>query len=377
MKITVETGALSRELFKVTGVIPSKSPQPAIQNALLEVQEDGTLTIHATDYDLSMKTSLACQVHKPGRAAVRGKDLHDAIKSIKSMTVTLEREDNYGILLTAGSVRARLIGMDPDEFPTIPKHEDVAWVSLDTRRLVRMIERTIFSVSTDEGRPHLTGALLKLKDESTLMMVSTDGHRLSKMESRTARTIDDAPDSLHKGMIIPRKGLSELRRSVDVTAESIDLGLSGSTAIFRFGHTDLLVRVIDGTFPNFQQVIPQEDPDRRAMVKRSELMERIRFVSLFANSKTYNIRLQLDAEGLVISAHDPDKGECEERIEITYTGPEVRAGFNYRYLLDVLGAIEGEEISMEVIDTLSPTILREVEGEDGDDALFIVMPMRI
>ena len=377
MKITVETSALSRELFKITGVIPSKSTQPVLHNALLEVDDEGTLTLKATDYDISIRTSIGCEVSVPGRVAIRGRDLYDAVKNIKSPTLTLEREENGWVHLTAGSVRARLVGMDPDEFPTLPAVDSLDWVDVDTRKLMHMVERTLFSVSTDEGRPNLTGALLRLEGEGSALMVSTDGHRLSRVRTRALPADVEPPPALVEGIIVPRKGLSELQRSVDRTLATVSLGLSGNSACFRFGATHLIIRLIDGTFPNFQQVIPEEREERRATVQRAELVDRIRFVSLFSNTKTYSLRLELEDETCIIRAQDPDKGECEERVAIQYAGAPVKAGFNYRYLLDVLNTIAGEEVSMEVVDTLSPTILRELEGDDGDDALFIVMPMRI
>lgn len=377
MKITVETSALSRELFKITGVIPSKSTQPVLQNTLLEADAEGTLTMLATDYDLSMRTSVGCEVSVPGRVTVRGKDLYDAVKNIKSPTITLERESNGWVHLTAGSVRARLVGMDPDEFPTLPRVDGLETIAFDTRKLLRMIERVLFSISTDEGRPNLTGALLRLEGEGRAMMVSTDGHRLSRVRTLAVPPSAEVPAPLLEGIIIPRKALSELQRSVDRTLPDVALGLSGSNACLQFGATTLIIRLIDGTFPNFNQVIPEEREERRATLQRAAFVDRIRFVSLFANTKTYSLRLELEDEACVIRAQDPDKGECEERVDVSYTGAPVKAGYNYRYLLDVLTTVAGDEVSVEIVDTLSPTIIRELEGEDGDDALFIVMPMRI
>lgn len=377
MKITLDTATLSRELFKLQGIVSSRSTLQILQNALLEAREDGTLSLHATDLDISVSTTVPCDVEVPGRVTLKAKDLHDAVKNLRSDRVSLEKEDNLWVQLKAGTVRARFVGMDPDEFPQIQSADDASFVALRTVRLLRMIERTIFSVSTDEARPNLSGALMQLGDDGGLMMVSTDGHRLSKARTNVSFEPGAAPDVLSDGIIVPRKGLAELRRTLDVTEETVDFGIIGSSAVFRYGHTTLLVRLIDGTFPNFAQVIPAEQDDRKASIDRAEFISRLNFVSLFASSRTGNVRLQLEDDTCTISAQDPDKGECEERVPIGYDGPSVRAGFNYRYLLDVLKVVDGDHVSIEVIDTLSPTILRELEGDDGDEALFIVMPMRL
>ena len=376
MKIRLDTSTLSRELFKVQGIASTKSTLQILQNALFEATSDGELRILASDLDVSIITTVPCEVELPGRMTLKAKDLYDAVKNLKSDTVVLEAEDNLWVQLTAGTVRARFVGMNPDEFPKLPEADEDGFAEVTTSRLMRMIDRTIFSVSTDEGRPNLTGAQLR-NEGAVLRMVSTDGHRLSM--AQTTLSIDPAalPPQLDKGVIIPRKGLSELRRTVDLTLDKISFGISGNNAVVRYGHTTLFVRLIDGNFPSFSQVIPTENPDRKALVNRTEMIDRIKFVSLFSSSRTHNLRLAFDEDACTISAQDPDKGECEEKVQISYSGPEVRAGYNYRYILDVLGVVDGEQVSVEIVDTLSPTIIRELESEDGDESLFIVMPMRL
>jgi DNA polymerase-3 subunit beta len=377
MKITVDTSTLSRELFKLQGIVSSKSTIPSLSNALLEARPDGTLSLHASDLDISVTTTIACSVDSPGRLSVRARDLYDAVKNLRADTVTLQKDDNLWVQLNAGTVRARLVGMDPDEFPAVQRPVEGPVVALSARTLTRMIDRTIFSISTDEGRPNLTGALVSLAEDGTLRFVSTDGHRLSRIDVKTGVDGSTAPSALRDGIIVPRKGLAELKRTLDVTVENIELGLVGNSAVFRYGNTTLYVRLIEGTFPNVQGVIPREDPERRARIDRKELLDRIRFVSMFASHKSGNVRLQLEDDICAISAQDPDKGECEERIPMEYTGAVVKAGFNYKYVIDVLTAVDSTQMSLEVNDTLSPAILREVDGNDDEDALFVVMPLRI
>lgn len=375
MKITLDTTTLAGELFKLQGIVNSKSTLPILHNALLEADAEGNLSLHATDLDVSVSTQVQADVEKPGRIAVRARDLYDAVKNLRSQTVTLEREDNLWVQLTAGTVKARLVGMDPTEFPQLQGADDVTFLKVPTGKFVRMIDRTLFSISTDEARPNLTGALLK-RAEGGLQMVSTDGHRLSMC--RVDVDLADAPEKLHeRDVIIPRKGLSELRRTVDLTKETLELGLVGSSIVFRHGNTTLFVRLIEGTFPVVNSVLPKEEDDRKSIVDRSELVGRIKFVSLFANSRTNNLTLTMEDGTCTISAQDPDKGECREQVPVNYSGPSAKAGYNYKFLLDVLGVLDTEQVAIEIIDTVSPTVIRDVAGEPNEEALFIVMPMRL
>ena len=374
MKFTIDTQTLSGELFKLQGVVSTKTTMPILSNALIDVEPDGTIRLHATDLELSLSCHIRGDVARPGRAAVRAKDLYEAVKNLRSPTVTIEREDSMSLAITAGTVRARLVGMDPIDFPKLQSAEGVQFISLPIGKLVRMIDRTLFSVSTDEGRPNLNGALLKAEADRVLM-VSTDGHRLSKVELETQ--LAEVPAALVEGVIVPRKALSELRRTLDLTDETIGVGVAASNAVFRHGNTTMFVRFIDGTFPSFRSVMPVEKEERRAIVDRQTLMSRIKFVSLFANSKTYNLSLKMEDGACTISAQDPDKGECQETVPVTYSGPPVKAGYNYKYLLDVLSVVDTEQVSIEVIDTLLPTVLHELASEGDEQSLFIVMPMRL
>jgi DNA polymerase-3 subunit beta len=374
MKITLDTAKLAAELFKLQGIVNHKSTLPILQNALIEADADGTVSLHATDLDLSVSTRAVADVERPGRVSVRARDLYDAVKNLRAPSVTLEREDNLWVHLSSGTVKARLVGMDPAEFPQLQRADGVTFSSVPTGKVIRMIDRCIFSVSTDEGRPNLNGALLRAEG-SALQMVATDGHRLSM--ARVEAGLPAPPSELVEGVIVPRKGMAELRRTVDLTSENIEIGVAGSSIVFKHDDTTLFIRLIDGTFPNYSAVVPQEQDERKAVIDRSELVGRIKFVSLFANAKTHNVSLSLEPGICTISSQDPDKGECLEQIAVNFEGAPVKAGYNFRYLLDVLNVVDTEQVSVEIIDTLSPTVIHELGAEPGEHSLFIVMPMRL
>ncbi len=374
MKIQISSDHLRDELFKLQGVVSERSTLAILSNTLLEA-EDGELTLHATDLDTSVSTSCPCEVLEAGRVTLQAKSLFDIVKKLESDTLTLETEDNYWANLTSGDVDCRIVGTHPDDFPQILDTSEAEMFPIEASVLLDMIDKTLFSISTDDARANLTGAFFKVTDEDTLLMVSTDGHRLSKIEIEPESfTPDDStPAELREGIIIPRKGLSELQRIVDEDAEDLSFGFVDNNVVFTHGPMTMSVRLIEGTFPDFTKVLPNES-DEKAYLEKETFLQSLKFVSLFASSKTNNARLTLSDEGLELYASDPDKGEGQKVVPVDYGGDEVKAGYNYRYLLDALNAIEGDDVSLEIIDTVSPTLIRDT---NRDELLFVIMPMRL
>lgn len=374
MKIRISREDLSGELYKLQGVVNQRSTLAILSNALLEADGD-MLTLHATDLDISVSTSCPCEVIEPGRVTLQAKSLFDIVKTLEHGEIELETEDNHWARLISGNVNCRIVGTHPDDFPQVPDTSDIEMHPIGTDRLLDMIEKTIFSVSTDDSRPNLTGAFFKVNDDNKLLMVSTDGHRLSKIEASPEEfePSGSTPSQLRDGIIVPRKGLAELKKNVNVKGAELSFGLKDNNIVFKHGPMSLSVRLIDGSFPDFTQVLPKES-DNKAVLQKDVFAQSLKFVSLFANPKTSNVRLSLSDDGLELYATDPDKGEGLKTIPVDYAGSSVKAGYNYRYIQDVLSAVDGDEVSIEIIDTLSPTLIRDTTR---DEALFVVMPMRL
>jgi DNA polymerase-3 subunit beta len=374
MKIQISASDLHEELYKLQGVVSKKSTLAILSNALLEA-EDGRLKLHATDLDTSVSTSCECEVREPGRVTLEAKSLFNIVKNLDEEVLELETEENHWASVDSGSVSCRIVGTHPEDFPEILDTSDVEMFPIDPEVLLDMIEKTHFSISTDDARANLTGAFFRVTEDDTLLMVSTDGHRLSKIETTPEEFSpgEHTPEPLREGIIIPKKGLSQLKRTVDSDSGELSFGLVDNSVVFKHGPMTMSVRLIEGTFPDFTQVLPDET-DEKAYVDKGFFEDAIKFVSLFANSKTNNLRLTLQEDGLELYASDPDSGEGKKLIPADYGGDSVKAGYNYRYLQDAIGAIDGEEISIEIIDTLSPTIIRD---PDREEMLFVVMPMRL
>lgn len=374
MKIRISRENLTTELAKLQGVVSQRSTLAILSNALFEAS-DGMLKLGATDLDISVTTACECEVLEAGKITLQAKAIFDIVKNLEEEEIELETEENYWAKLRAGNVDCRLVGTHPEDFPQVVDTSDVEMYPIAADRLLDMIDKTLFSVSTDDARPNLTGAFFKVTDQGSLLMVSTDGHRLSKIEvsPEEFETSGDVPEQLRSGIIIPRKGLAELKRNVSGRGAELSFGLKDNNVIFKHGPMSLSIRLIDGSFPDFTQVLPKES-DNKAILDRDVFHQSLRFVSLFANQKTSNVRLSLNDDGLELYATDPDRGEGLKTVPVEYSGPPVKAGYNYKYLLDVLGAIDGHEVSLEIIDTLSPTLVRDTSK---DEALFVVMPMRL
>lgn len=374
MKIRISREALTSELAKLQGVVSQRSTLAILSNALFDAA-DGTLRLDATDLDISVSTACPCEVVEAGKVTLQAKAIFDIVKNLEEDEIEIETEENYWAKLKSGNVNCRIVGTHPDDFPQVLDTSDVEMYPIATNRLLGMIDKTLFSVSTDDARPNLTGAFFKVTDSDSLLMVSTDGHRLSKIEvtPEEFEAGGNIPSELRDGIIIPRKGLAELKRNVSTKGAELSFGIKDNNIIFKHGPMSLSVRLIDGTFPDFTQVLPKES-ENKAIVDRDVFVQSLRFVSLFANPKTSNVRLSLTDDGLELYATDPDRGEGKKVVPVQYSGPSVKAGYNYKYMLDVLGALDSTEVSLEIIDTLSPTLVRDV---DSSEALFVVMPMRL
>lgn len=371
MKIAIEANQFAAELYKLLGVTNSKGPLTVVSNALLTANADNTLTLEATDLEVTISTSLECEVEIPGQLCLNCHNLHSVVKGLRNHRVEVEAQENHYARLRSGDVDCRIVGLPPVEFPRLPSIGALDTFAVGADTLLGAIERTIFSISSDEGRPNLMGGYLVVQD-GRLMMVSTDGHRLSKVVRDVSDT--DVPDALADGVIIPRKSLAELRRTIGGEIEQVHVAITGNNAVFRFGPTTLMVRLVDAAFPDYKRVIPEENPDRQARIDRDEFTEKLKFVSLFTNARTGNVTVGIDGDTLTLTASDPDKGDGKESMAVQYSGQKVEVGFNFKYLMDVMGVLTEPQFRFQVLDAYSASLV--LDGDRTDD-LFLVMPMRL
>lgn len=372
MKLAVEKKDLLNVIARAQNIVEKRNTMPILVNVLLEAFDNG-LRGFATDLEVSLTDEIPAKVKTPGKVAVNAKSLFEIIKELPDGKIELERKDNNWLKITQNRAVFNIVGISPDEYPVFPTFTTQEFVKIDGSVLSEMIEKTIFSVSTDETRYHLNGVYLEVrtdKDGPTYRMVATDGHRLSMIERRI-------PDAHQKGsapgVIIPRKGLHEIRKLLDTVDESVELAIEGAQLIVRHGTTVLMVRLIEGKYPNYQQLIPQNLKEH-FLVQREALLSSLKRVSLLSNSKSKGVTFSLSPGKMEITSNNPELGDAKEEIEVDYKGKELRIGFNARYVLDVLTCMHEDIVRVELNDQLSPSLVRP---NDDTSYTCVVMPMRI
>lgn len=368
MELKIAVPELSKALQRVQGIIEKKTTMPILANVLLEAK-DGVLRVSATNLEIGLTGSYTAQVIEPGAITLAGRALYDIVRSLPDGTVTIRRTANQYVETTCGKVSYKLVGMAAEGFPALPRFEDVDFFPIEGRVFREMIDKTLYSISTDETRYNLTGVYAEpIKTVPGLRMVSTDGHRLSVIE----RAMTKVP-SMKKGVIIPRKGVVELRRLLDDVDGGGRLGFVDNSAVFEKDGLTLTMQLVEGQFPDYQQVIPATHT-RRAIVSRQRLADGLKRTSILSPDKAQGVRLDLASGVLALSANNPDMGEAREEIEVEYSGDPLKIGFNFRYLSEVLSVLDDEKVELQLTDPLSPAVVVPL-GQEGYRA--IVMPMRL
>jgi DNA polymerase-3 subunit beta len=377
MELTVARKDLLRLVTRMQGVAERKTPLPILTNVLLVVDGPSTLRLAATDLNLALSARMAAVVLKPGSVAVPAKDLAERVKMMPEGPVHIATLDNSMTTLKAsGSARRfTLRGVQGEDFPQLPTPlEGTPTVALDVDVLQELIAKTHFSISPDETRAHLNSALFEWEGE-VVRMVTTDGHRLSKMEvSVPGRQGSDR-------MLIPLKGIHELRRLCDdVLAEGkndakpqIQITQAGPSAFFQGAGISLSVKLVDAQFPPYGQVIPRMN-EKQVRIPRGPFAEALRAVSIAASERTGGVKLTFAPGALRITTESPETGEGFDELSVDYDGPTVVIGFNAKYFLDVLGAISEDEIILQLSRELDPAVVRPASERQY---LSVIMPMRI
>jgi len=354
---------------------PRSGPMPIRSLVLLEARKTNELAVSATDLDISISGVHPAEVVREGAVTVSARHLFDIVKALPEPTVTLRKQANNYLEVRCGPAEFRIVGLAPEDFPSLPKFEKVPFVPLAPATLLALVERTAFAVSSDETRYNLNGVYFE-PAAGAIRLVATDGHRLSMAEAPV-----EGDFKLKKGVILPRKGIAELRRLLAEAVEGAeenpkaDLGFAENSAIFRRPGVVLVMRLIEGTFPDYRQVIPKGG-EKVVSVGRERLLQTLRRVSLLSSEKSNAVKLELGKGNLRVAAQNPDLGEAKEDVPVEFGGEPLKVGFNAKYIIDVLQVLSSEDVRFELADDLSPGVLRP-QGEGQDLFTAVIMPMRI
>ena len=375
MELKIESAELARALGRSQGIVEKKSTMPILSHVLLEAKKDAKLIVSATDLDIAVSSEHVCEVVKEGAVAVSARHLYDIVRALPEKEVVLRRAQNNYLEIRSGPSEFKIVGLPAEDFPALPRFEKVSFTDVKADVLLEMIERTFMAVSNDETRYNLNGVFFEPSAEM-LRMVATDGHRLSLSEKPIAGGF-----GLKRGVILPKKGLQELRKLLGEVTEAgtedtgTKLGFVENSAILRRPDVVLSMRLIEGLFPDYKQVIPKTG-DKVLSVGRERFLETLRRISLLSTDKAHAVKLELGKDTVRVLSQNPDLGEAKEDVPVEYQGDALKIGFNARYILDVLAVLRSKDVKLELADDLSPGVLR---GGDEADAGFtaVVMPMRI
>jgi len=370
MKATIERATLLKGLGHVHSVVERRNTIPILSNVLIEGEEDGGIRLMATDLDLQINETVEADVGEPGATTVPAHTLFDIVRKLPegSQVELIAAEGRMQV--NAGRARFTLATLPRDDFPVIAEGELPTRFELPAATLRQIIDKTRFAISTEETRYYLNGIYLHVSDEAqpVLKAAATDGHRL-------ARVTVPRPDGAQgmPGVIIPRKCVAELRKLLDELDGTVQVSLSESKIRFGLGNAVLTSKLIDGTFPDYTRVIPTAN-DKLLKLDPRSLEEGVDRVSTIASERTRAVKLALDRDRVTLSVTSPENGTASEEVSAEYGADGLEIGFNARYLLDILGQIEGDIMEVHLADAAAPTLLRE---NDKAPALYVLMPMRV
>jgi DNA polymerase-3 subunit beta len=370
MKATIERATLLKSLSHVQSVVERRNTIPILSNVLIEVVSEGRLRLMATDLDLQIVDTFEAQVETPGATTVPAHTLFDIVRKLpEGSQVSLTAAEGK-MLVVAGRARFNLATLPRDDFPVIAEGELPTHFDLPSETLKQIIDKTRFAISTEETRYYLNGIFFHVTDDGTPMLraAATDGHRLARVTAPRPAGAEGMPD-----VIIPRKCIAELRKLLDEVDGTVQVSLSPSKIRFDLGTAILTSKLIDGTFPDYTRVIPTAN-DKLLKLDPKSFMQGVDRVSTIASEKTRAVKMSLENDKITLSVTSPENGTAAEEVSGEYSGTSFDIGFNARYLLDILGQIEGDTVEVHLADAASPTLIRE---NDKSPALYVLMPMRV
>jgi DNA polymerase-3 subunit beta len=371
MKLKIKKEEILKGLQRIQGVVEKKNTMPILSNMLLTADGNG-VEIVATDLELGLRGHYAAEVTKPGAVTVSAKKMYEIVRELPEEEIQINVEDNNWVKIKSGHSQFKLVGLPKDEYPALPDVAEEGMIVIDGEILRDMIRKTLYAVGENDARYVLNGLYVHMTDTKgglNIRMVGTDGHRLSM--------IDRIIDAKHKeeSVIIPKKAMMELRRLLeeDIPKTELRIGFSKNHALFKRDGLVMVSKLIDGNYPNYLQVVPTKST-KKVMVSKETFAQAVKRVSILSKEKTNAVKLQLERGQLILSTNNPEVGEASEELEVDYQGEGITIGFNSRYLIEVLSAMDRQTIALQFNDALSPCLITE---EGAEHYKCVVMPMRV
>lgn len=377
MKLKGKRSELLSAFQRVQGVVEKRNTMPILSNVLLEAN-DNEIVIFATDLEIGIKARYPADVSEPGGVTVSARKIYEILRELPEGEVEITSGENHSVRIQSGGSDFKIVGLPPQEFPSMPPMEEEPLVPIDREVFSDLIRKTVFAAGDNDARYILNGLLISFiqKDnKAAIRFVGTDGHRLAVAvrSLENGKTGEKHKGPTEKTAIVPKKAAIEIKKLLDEGEEQPEIGINKNQLIFRLGGLLLMARLLEGNYPSFDQVIPKENK-KLALAKKADLEGALRRVSILSREKNHAIKISLEKNSLTLTSSNPDIGEARETIPVKFSQEGLTAGFNARYLLDILGALDGDEVSLEFKDALSPCLVRR----PGDqDYICVVMPMRV
>ena len=367
MKLKIQKEEIQNALQSVQGIVDKKTTMPILSHFLLKVQK--TASLMATDLDIALKGPLKAEIIDTGSLCIPAKKLFEIAREVDG-EIMLESQDNNWVKVSSGKSTFKLMGLPEEEFPSLPEISKADEVTIKADALKKMIEKTIYATGESDTRYTLNGLLMHFipkKNNIELRVVGTDGHRLSLISATIEGQISE-----EKKLILPKKAAIELRKLTEGREDSVTIYIDKNHLFFSMDDIVLTSRLIEGTYPNYEQVVPK-DNEKEVIVDKMSFLKALRRTSIMSKERTNAIRLDLEDEKITLISMNPDIGEAREEMAAQYKGEQLSIGYNARYLMDILQAMDGEEVVIKLQEPLSPTLLMESENIGYT---CVVMPMR-
>ncbi len=371
LSLTIKKEDLAKGVGQTSAIAEKRSSMPILSNILMEAEGE-ELKLTATDMEISFQGSYPAEVSVPGRLTVPAKKLNEVVRLLNAAEVNLSEADNFSLNLVAGQFSTQMYGLSPADFPQMPPLDNIQYIEVEGPVLAGAIDKTIFSVAMEETRYNLSGVFLeKIEYEGalSLRLVSTDGHRLNMAGFTTP---DLANLEMLKGVLVSKKGLSELKRMAE-GAEIVKLGVTASSLAAKTPAAALVMRLLDGRFPDYNMVVPK-DNHKHVLAGRKELLEALKRIATMSSDDYKAVKFKIEAGLLTISSMTPELGKAEEGLAVEYEGETLESGFNPRFFIEALSALSSEKVKISFNEPATPALL---SGAEDPGYCGVIMSMKI
>ncbi len=384
MKLQISKSQMLLGLQRVQNVVERRTTMPILSNALLKTEKNG-LSLSATDLEVGIQSILPAEIMEEGSITVKARSLLDIVRELPDTLIQFQTRENNRLEIKANKSVFNIVGLPSEDFPEIPSfssEEKQQFVRMNGQAVMAMLDKTLYAASTDEARYHLNGVYFETlentiegadKGKKVFRMVATDAHRLSLVDNPETLFDESAWKLFQDGIIVPRKGLNELRRLLSEGKDDFFVTIRGKMLFVKRDNIFLSMRLIEGKYADYRRIIP-EKAINTISVDREAFLASLKRISLMSSDKSRSLTFSLTPGVLQLSSQSPELGDANEEISIDYTGEEFKIGFNSRYLIDAVSTMEGKQIILEIRGKQNPGVIR---SSDGPNHTSVVMPMRI